>query len=175
MSEPFIAEIRIFAGNFAPRYWAFCSGQFLSIYQNEALFSILGTTYGGDGRTTFALPDLRGRVPVHPGRGPGLTERRLGEKGGESQVTLQQNHLPSHQHTVKATSDAATATDPSNAYYAATDSENAAYTAPSEGTTSAMSERAVSSTGLGGAHNNRQPYLVVGFIISLSGIYPTRY
>ena len=98
MSEPFIAEIRIFAGNFAPRGWAFCNGQLLPIAQNTALFSLTGTTYGGDGRSTFGLPDLRGRAPLHPGRGPGLTDRRLGEKGGAATVTLTEAQMPAHGH-----------------------------------------------------------------------------
>ena len=93
MSEPFVAEIRIFAGNFAPRGWAYCNGQLLPISQNTALFSLLGTTYGGDGRSTFGLPDLRGRVPVHPGTGPGLTQRRLGEKGGAETNTMNINQI----------------------------------------------------------------------------------
>ena len=103
MSDPFIAEIIMFGGNFAPRGWAFCDGQLLSISSNSALFSILGTTYGGDGRTTFGLPDLRGRVAMHPGSGPGLTQRRLGEKSGMETVTLTTNQIPSHNHTATAT------------------------------------------------------------------------
>ena len=98
MSEPFIAEIRIFAGNFAPRGWAFCNGQLLPVAQNTALFSLVGTTYGGDGRSTFALPDLQGRAPLHPGQGPGLTNRRLGEKGGAATETLTESQLPGHGH-----------------------------------------------------------------------------
>lgn len=100
MSEPFIAEIRIFAGNFAPRGWAFCDGQLLPIAQNTALFSLIGTTYGGDGRTTTALPNLQGRAPMHPGRGPGLTSRRLGQKGGVETVTLTEAQMSSHNHTL---------------------------------------------------------------------------
>ena len=99
MSEPFTAEIRIFAGNFAPRGWAFCNGQLLPISQNTALFSLIGTTYGGDGRTTTALPNLKGRIPMHPGRGPGLTSRRLGQRGGVEMVTLSEAQMPNHNHT----------------------------------------------------------------------------
>jgi microcystin-dependent protein len=116
MSEPFIAEIRIFAGNFAPRGWAFCDGQLLPISQNTALFSLIGTTYGGDGRTTTALPNLQGRAPMHPGRGPGLTERRLGQKGGVETVTLSEAQMPNHNHQWQ-TSDPgffATVSDPTN-------------------------------------------------------------
>ncbi len=108
MSEPFIAEIRIFTGNFAPRGWAFCDGQLLQISQNPALFSLVGTTYGGDGRTTFGLPNLKGRAPMHPGNGPGLSSRRLGERGGVEEVTLAANQLGSHNHIVNATNSPAT-------------------------------------------------------------------
>ena len=105
MSEPFIAEIRIFAGNFAPRGWAFCDGQLLQISQNTALFSLVGTTYGGDGRTTFGLPNLKGRAPMHAGGGPDLTERRLGQSGGAETVTLTEADMPTHTHTMKASSE----------------------------------------------------------------------
>ena len=105
MSEPFIAEIRIFAGNFAPRSWAFCNGQVLPISQNTALFSLIGTTYGGDGRSTMALPNLQGRAPMHPGRGPGLTDRRLGERGGVETVTLTEAQMPSHSHSFNGVND----------------------------------------------------------------------
>ena len=101
MSEPFIAEIRIFAGNFAPRSWAFCNGQLLPIAQNTALFSLIGTTYGGDGRTTTALPNLQGKAPMHPGRGPGLTVRQLGQTGGSETVSLTEAQMPSHNHSLQ--------------------------------------------------------------------------
>ncbi|KZY95593.1 phage tail protein, partial [Oleibacter sp. HI0075] len=114
MSEPFIGEIRIFGCNFAPRGWAFCQGQLLPIAQNTALFSILGTTYGGDGRTTLALPDLQGRAPMHPGRGPGLTARRLGEKTGVDEVTLTEAELPNHKHVLYGAQTAGTEASPSN-------------------------------------------------------------
>ena len=107
--EPFLAEIKMFAGNFSPRGWAFCNGQLMSINDNQALYSLLGTTYGGDGRTTFALPDLRGRVPIHPGHGPGLSDYALGEKGGTETVTLTQNQMPSHSHVAIANSTGGTA------------------------------------------------------------------
>ena len=112
MSEPFVAEIRIFAGNFAPRSWAFCNGQLLPVSQNTALFSLIGTTYGGDGRTTTALPNLKGRAPMHPGRGPGLTSRRLGQRGGAEMITLSEAQMPSHTHSANASNDAATFNDP---------------------------------------------------------------
>ncbi len=114
MSEPFVAEIRIFAGNFAPRGWAFCNGQLLPVSQNTALFSLIGTTYGGDGRTTTALPNLQARAPMHPGRGPGLTARRLGQKVGVDTVTLTEAQIPSHTHTARATTTAADTSVPSN-------------------------------------------------------------
>ena len=104
MSEPFIAEIRIFGGNFAPRSWAFCDGQLLPIAQNTALFSLIGTTYGGDGRTTTGLPNLQGRAPMHPGRGPGLTSRRLGQNGGQETATLGEAQMPNHSHAFQGNS-----------------------------------------------------------------------
>jgi microcystin-dependent protein len=170
MSEPFIAEIRIFAGNFAPRGWAFCNGQLLQIAQNTALFSLIGTTYGGDGRTTTALPNLEGRAPMHPGRGPGLTARRLGERVGSETVTLTAAQMPSHTHSMKglgpantnSPSGASPATNPTmQQYHAATNLLNAASTA-------------VTSTGGGQPHNNMQPYLAMSFIIALVGLYPSR-
>ena len=112
MSDPFIAEVRIWALNFAPRGWAFCHGQLLPIAQNTALFSLIGTTYGGDGRTTMGLPDFQSRVPMHPGRGPGLTDRRLGEKGGREQETLTAQQLPGHTHTMVASTDGADQNQP---------------------------------------------------------------
>jgi len=171
MSEPFIAEIRIFAGTFAPRGWAFCSGQLLPIAQNTALFSILGTTYGGDGRTTFGLPDLRGRAPMHPGNGPGLTPRRLGEKSGESSVALNPNQMPQHTHPLWASSGAADTGNPVGAapanaaglkrYRDAADLED-------------LASDAVDLTGAAAAHNNMQPYLVTNFIIAQVGTFPSR-
>jgi microcystin-dependent protein len=104
MSEPFVGEIRMFAGNFAPRGWSFCNGQLMAISQNSALFSLIGTIYGGDGRTTFALPDLRGRVPLHAGEAPGLSHYALGQRGGAEQVALSVEHLPNHNHALMATS-----------------------------------------------------------------------
>jgi len=112
MSEPFVGEIRMFAGNFAPRGWAFCDGQLLAVSQNDALFSLLGTIYGGDGRTTFGLPDMRGRTPLHAGQGPGLSNRRLGAKAGAENVTLTVNQLPSHRHDWQATTALASSQSP---------------------------------------------------------------
>ena len=175
MSEPFLGEISVFAGNFAPRGWAFCNGQLLPIAQNSALFSILGTTYGGDGRTTFALPDLRGRAPMHPGNGPGLTSRRLGQRGGADSVTLNQTHMPNHQHSI-AVSDATGDTDtPSAGAHLANASQVAGrdvggFTGTANTSMAALSDYA----GGGRAHNNLQPLLAVHYIIALQGIFPSR-
>ncbi|MBU1431758.1 tail fiber protein [Myxococcota bacterium] len=167
--EPFIGEICIFGGNFAPRGWAFCDGQLLPIAQNAALFSILGTTYGGDGRTTFALPDLRGRLACHPGRGPGLTERRLGQAFGAETITLQEAQIPSHSHGVPASAQPASDANPRAGLPAVT--PDATYGAPSGG---AMNAASVAPSGGGQAHDNLQPFLVVNYIIALQGLYPSR-
>ena len=171
MSEPFIAEIRIFAGNFAPRSWAFCSGQLLPIAQNTSLFSLIGTTYGGDGRTTTALPNLQGRAPMHPGNGPGLTTRRLGESGGVNTVTLTEAQMPSHTHTQRAAerrprSEVPTAT--------AVVSEAGEATYKANGNGVAMASQAISNTGGSQSHNNLQPLLTLNYIIALQGLYPSR-
>jgi microcystin-dependent protein len=170
MSEPFIAEIRIFAGNFAPRGWAFCNGQLLPVSQNTALFSLIGTTYGGDGRTTTALPNLQGRAPMHPGRGPGLTARRLGERGGVETVTLSEAQLPQHNHTARVTEEDGRDNDPGNTVYVGGGDQMwgpAANLAP-------MSGQTLANTGGSQAHNNLQPFLTMSFIIALVGLYPSR-
>lgn len=175
MSEPFIAEIRIFAGNFAPRNWAFCDGQLLPIAQNTALFSLIGTTYGGDGRTTTALPNLKGRAPMHPGRGPGLTPRRLGERGGGETVTLTEAQMPSHTHALNASSDATDeegTTSPANAATGESEAANTLYGAPTN--LGAMAGGILASAGGSQAHNNMQPFLTINFIIALVGLYPSR-
>ncbi|MCZ4318147.1 tail fiber protein [Aequorivita viscosa] len=168
--EPFIGQIVMFGGNFAPRSWAFCDGQLLAIAQNTALFSILGTTYGGDGRTTFALPDLRGRVAMHPGNGPGLSQRRLGESGGAETHVLNITQMPSHNHPVVLNAkEEGDIDDPANAYVAG-DGTNAF------GATQdvAMAAPTMGNTGGGQAHNNIQPYTCVNYIIALQGIFPSR-
>ncbi|MEE8602109.1 phage tail protein [Euzebya tangerina] len=170
MSEPFLAEIRIFAGNFAPRGWAFCDGQLLPIAQNTALFSLIGTTYGGDGRTTTALPDLQGRAPMHPGRGPGLTSRRLGEAGGTETVTLTEAQMPNHQHSLLVSDEPAQADDAGGAVPAVASQDiwgAAADLAP-------MGNDSLTTTGGSQAHNNVQPVLVLNYIIALQGLYPSR-
>lgn len=171
MSEPFVGEIRMFAGNFAPPGWALCDGQLLAISQNDALFSLLGTIYGGDGRTTFGLPDMRGRIPIHAGHGPGLSERRLGSKGGAESVALTVNQLPSHSHRLRATSDAADDYSPSGKMLAEAVSENVYIdNSPTEN----MNSNSITNVGESRSHTNLQPYLCVHFIIALVGIYPSR-
>jgi microcystin-dependent protein len=174
MSEPFIAEIRIFAGNFAPRSWAFCDGQLLPIAQNTALFSLIGTTYGGDGRTTTALPNLQGRAPMHPGRGPGLTARRLGERVGVETVTLTEAQIPSHNHTARANTAGADAGPPDNTKSFARSGGGQAYQANANANLVDLASQTLSTTGGGQAHTNVQPYLVLNFIIALQGLYPSR-
>lgn len=171
MSEPFVGEIRMFAGNFAPRGWAFCDGQLLAVSQNDALFSLLGTIYGGDGRTTFGLPDMRGRLPVHAGTGPGLSPRRLGAKAGAEQVTLIVNQLPSHTHEMQGTDSGATSIDPGgNAPAQAL----ADYTTPRGPAALNMSSNSITAVGGSRSHSNLMPFLCVHFIIALFGIYPSR-
>jgi len=171
MSEPFIAEIRIFAGTFAPRGWAFCNGQLLPIAQNTALFSLIGTTFGGDGRTTTALPDLRARVPMHPGSGPGLASRRLGERGGTPEVTLTEAQMPGHTHSANATVDIATGVSPEDRLPARAPDQNTAY---GFGGPVDMAPDMLKPAGGGQPHQNRQPYLAMNFIIALVGLYPSR-
>lgn len=179
MSSPFVAEIRIFPFNFAPKGWAFCDGQLLPLSQNTALFSLLGTTYGGDGKSNFALPDMQGNTPMQPGQGPGLSLRDLGEQGGSTTVTLLQSEIPSHNHALGATdADAATA-DPSNAilargnYDSGTQSGAVAfYNAATP--TAQMAVNALSLTGGNQPHNNMQPYLTLNFCIALQGVFPPR-
>lgn len=172
MSEPFVGEVRMFAGNFAPRGWAFCDGQLLAVSQNDALFSLLGTIYGGDGRTTFGLPDLRGRIPIHAGSGPGLSPRRLGSKGGAENVTLTVNQLPSHTHAMQASADAATTPNPAGSVLAATLTS----TPYIEDTPNVnLSGNAVTNVGGSRSHTNLMPFLCIHFIIALVGIYPSRH
>lgn len=172
MSEPFVGEIRMFAGNFAPRGWAFCDGQLLAVSQNDALFSLLGTIYGGDGRTTFGLPDLRGRVPIHAGTGPGLSPRRLGSKGGAEKVTLTVNQLPSHTHTMRADSGAANRASPQDNLLAQAGLDTyRAIGVPDVN----MSNESIQNTGGSRSHTNLAPFLCVHFIIALFGIYPSRH
>ncbi|WP_010139365.1 phage tail protein [Oceanicola sp. S124] len=174
MSEPFIAEIRIFAGDFAPRSWAFCDGQLLPIANNTALFSLIGTTYGGDGRSTTALPDLQGRAPMHPGRGPGLTTRTLGESLGSDTVTLTEAQLPPHDHMLLATAAIATTSEPtSDTGLARSSFGDNLYQSETQQDLVSLAEQTVETTGGGQAHENQQPYLGLNFIIALAGLYPS--
>lgn len=172
MSEPFVGEIRMFAGNFAPRGWAFCDGQLLAVSQNDALFSLLGTIYGGDGRTTFGLPDLRGRVPIHAGTGPGLTNRRLGAKGGQEHVTLTASQMPSHSHAVRGTNNTGESSTAINNVPA--QSTTIELYAPATAPDINMAAQAVPNVGGSQSHNNLMPTICINFIIALFGIYPSR-
>ena len=170
--ETFLGEIRMFAGNFAPYGWAFCQGQILPIAQNTALFSLLGTTYGGDGRTTFALPDLRGRVPVGFGQGLGLSNRVIGEQFGSELVTLNINQMPSHNHTVNAVTSEGNQNLPTNSLPANTKTLDKEYSDANANTT--MKATMVNPTGGSQPFGVSQPSLGVNFIIALQGIYPSR-
>ncbi|PHR19001.1 MAG: phage tail protein [Hoeflea sp.] len=174
MSEPFVAEIRIFAGNFAPRSWAFCDGQLLPIANNTALFSLIGTTYGGDGRSTTALPNLQGRAPMHPGRGPGLTSRRLGQRIGVDRITLSEAQMPSHSHTARATSSRGSSSIPDSTSSIAASGFDSLYQTGTSANLVDMAFESLSTTGGGQTHENMQPYLVLNFIIALQGLYPSR-
>lgn len=186
--NPMLAEMRMFGGNFAPRAWALCDGQLLPINQNQALFSIIGTIYGGDGRTTFALPDMRGRAPLHPGNGPGLSSRSEGQKGGTETNTLNTTQLPSHNHSssgkVKCNNITANSSDPTSNYFAAafgrdTTSGNSvqinSYTNTHD-TNMANDSVTVTLLNTGGnlSVNNMEPWLAVNFIICLYGVFPSR-
>jgi len=172
MSAPFVAEIRIFPFNFPPKGWAFCDGQILAISQNTALFSLLGTTYGGDGKSNFALPNLQGSAPMSPGQGPGLSLHDLGETGGSDTVTLLQSELPQHGHTLQGIAPAANRTSPVGNAFARASAGSPYGTATSP--LVALSDQAVAPSGGGQPHNNMQPYLTLNFCIALQGVYPPR-
>ncbi len=173
MADPFIAQILMFAGNFAPNGWAMCNGQLLPISQNTALFSLLGTFYGGDGRTTFALPNLQGSGPMHQGQGSGLSDRTVGETGGSDTVTLLQSEIPAHPHTVSGKSGAFPPgnNNPTNTSWGT--SNDRPYN-PLGGTAVTMSPTALSLAGGSLPHNNLMPYLMVNFIIAMQGVFPPR-
>jgi microcystin-dependent protein len=170
--DPFVAEIRIFPFNFAPKGWAFCDGQILPLSQNTALFSLLGTTYGGDGKSNFALPDMQGNAPMHPGQGPGLSLHDLGETGGSETVSLLESEIPSHSHALRA--DILDIADTNVV------SSNASFALSSGGTLYQasggvnLSDNALAPAGGDQPHNNMQPYLTLSFCIALQGVYPPR-
>jgi microcystin-dependent protein len=174
MADPFVAEIRIFPFNFAPRGWAWCDGQLLPISQNTALFSLLGTTYGGDGKSTFALPDLQGRAPMHPGQGPGLSLHDLGETGGSQTVTLLESEIPSHSHGLMASAVAGNRTNPAGNSIARTSGASPYIPANPAPTLVSLSDQALTPAGGDQPHNNMQPYLTLYFCVALQGVFPAR-
>jgi microcystin-dependent protein len=171
--DPFVAEIRIFPFNFAPKGWAFCDGQILPISQNTALFSLLGTTYGGDGKSNFALPNMQGNAPMHPGQGPGLSLHDLGETGGSETVSLLESEIPSHAHALMANSSNGTKTVPT-ANSLARVTGATPYLPPTGATLAPMSDNAVAPAGGDQPHNNMQPYLTLNFCLALQGVFPPR-
>ncbi len=173
MSDPFIAEIRIFGFNFAPNGWAMCNGQLMPLSQNTALFSLLGTMYGGDGKSTFALPDLQSASPLHHGQGPGLSQRDQGTTGGAEFVTLLESEIPLHTHQMRATTSPADVSSPTTTTPLARSTGKAVYAASGVGN-APLSPTAVSPTGGAQPHTNLMPYLVLNFCIALQGIFPPR-
>ena len=174
MSNPFLAEIRISTGNFAPKGWALCDGQLMPISQNTALFSLLGTTYGGDGKSNFALPNLQGSAPMHPGQGPGLSLHDLGESSGSDTVTLLESEIPSHSHSLMTFVGQATSQTPApNVGLSRARGINAYSTVTNTGVVS-MSDSVVAPAGGDQPHNNLMPYLTLNFCIALQGVYPPR-
>jgi len=171
--DAYIAAISMFGGNFAPRNWAFCDGQLQAISQNSALFSLIGTIYGGDGRTTFALPDLRSRVAIHSGTGPGLSTYRLGQAGGTENVTLTTLQIPAHNHQLMGTTDEANANSPANALLADTGTRDPEYRSSNDNVV-AMQGNAIGNTGGSQSHTNIQPYLAINYCICLFGVFPPR-
>ena len=174
MSNPFLAEIRIFTGNFAPKGWALCDGQLMPISQNTALFSLLGTTYGGNGTSNFALPNLQGCAPLQPGQGPGLSLYDLGETGGEQTVTLLQTDLASHSHNVGAATTGGLPSPANNVWASGLKGHPGAYAASGSGTNVQMNPFAMSIAGGNQPHNNMPPFLGLTFIIALQGVFPAR-
>jgi microcystin-dependent protein len=174
MADPFVAEIRIFPFTFPPKGWAFCNGQLIPISQNTALFALLGTTYGGDGKSTFALPDLQGSAAMHPGQGSGLSLRDLGQIGGSESVTLLQSEIPFHTHSVIANTDFGTLQAPGPDRVLARSQNAVAYQSNTSANVVTMAPQALSPAGGSLPHNNMQPYLTLNFNIALQGVFPQR-
>ncbi|HEY3343859.1 MAG TPA: tail fiber protein [Anaerolineaceae bacterium] len=172
--EPFVAEIRIFPFNFPPKGWAFCDGQLLMISQNAALFSLLGTTYGGDGKSNFSLPDMQGNVPMHPNQGAGLSLHVLGEVGGSETVTLLESEIPSHSHNLQAADDMGDYPIPNSSAALARATMDKPFQDNPNNNLVAMAANAITPAGGGQPHNNMQPYLTLSFCIALQGVYPPR-
>jgi microcystin-dependent protein len=170
MADPFVAEIRIFPFNFAPKGWAWCDGQLLPLSQNTALFSLLGTTYGGNGKSNFALPNLQGRAPMHPGQGPGLSLHDLGETGGSETVTMLESEMPAHSHALRASAEDDDSTLPGGN----TPGQQSVIYAPASSTLTAMAAGSLAPAGGNQPHNNLQPYLTFYFCIALQGVFPPR-
>ena len=174
MADPFVAEIRVFPFNFAPKGWAWCDGQLLPLSQNTALFSLLGTTYGGNGKSNFALPDLQGRAPMQPGQGPGLSLHDLGETGGSETVSLLESEIPAHSHSLMANANPANLAAPNSNRSLARASPGSAYKAPAGQPLTPMSDNALAPAGGDQPHNNMMPYLTFYFNIALQGVFPPR-
>jgi microcystin-dependent protein len=174
MADPFVAEIRIFPFNFAPTGWAFCNGQILPISQNTALFSLLGTTYGGNGQSTFALPNMQGSAPMHPGQGPGLSLHVLGETGGSETVTLLQTEIPAHTHTIRANNSDGLQPSPAGNVASAPGADRDLFWYKSGPPNAIMKPDASGLAGGSLPHNNMMPYLTVNFCIAMQGVYPPR-
>jgi microcystin-dependent protein len=171
MSDPFVGEIRMFGGSFAPAGWAMCQGQLMSISENDTLFNLIGTTYGGDGQETFALPDLQGRVPVHMGTGPSGVSFQIGEKAGSESVTITTNQMPVHTHAVLGSAANGGTTSPINGV-PATAAEVTVFAYGIDNPPDVLSPQSISVVGGSQPHENLQPYLTITFIISLFGIFP---
>jgi len=172
MGEPFVGEIRMFGGTFAPAGWAFCNGALVPISENDTLFNLIGTTYGGDGQETFALPDLQGRIPIHQGTGSDGIAYQIGEKGGVESVTLTTNQIPAHNHVPVASTVAGTVPNPGNAIFAAGGSGEQMYSTPPTNPAGSLNAGAILPTGGSQPHENMAPYLVITFILSLFGVFP---
>lgn len=174
MADPFVGEIRVFPFNFAPLGWAMCNGQLLPISQNTALFSLLGTQYGGNGTSNFALPNLQGSVPLGWGQGPGLTDRFIGEVGGNASVSLLVSEIPTHSHSIQCAATAGNSSNPTGAVFGSASRGKPPAYAPSAGTPVILSAAAVATAGNGLPHDNMPPYLALNFCIALQGVFPAR-